>query len=326
MKIDSVRSLKAEIKQDILGIPTNADQQIQSVSVESDKVDMPRLGIGIASAGTPNQFKLALRLESSDDLSTPEVARILALAHGEVDLQITGPIATLDPVASDVTTDSRAALRMGSTVGVEGSWGAGTAGVFVRERGNKTLCLLSNNHVLANMNQARIGATIYHHNPTGPHTIGRLKAFKPVLPRGVRNEVDCAIAALDPNYPVELSSLTGGGHFNGARSLLTHLGMAVTKVGTTTGRTHGHVSATEFDTWVGFGPVGNVYFVNQIEIRGNGSGTGFSQAGDSGSLVMDRDHNAFGLLFAASNRGDLTYCNAIEKVLDALNIELVNAR
>ena len=121
--------------------------------------------------------------------------------------------------------------------------------------------------------------------------------------------------------------MTGGGRFNGGRSLVSHLGMSVTKVGTTTGRTHGHVSATEFDTWIGFGPVGTVYFVNQIEIRGNGNNpTHFSQAGDSGSLVMDCNHDAFGLLFAASNRADLTYCNAIGKVLDALNIEAVNAR
>lgn len=326
MKIDSARSLKSEIKHDILGIPSISDENIAGITIDEGDGDVPRLGIGIASTDKPDQFKLALRLESAEDLASPQVARILALAHGEVDLQVTGPISVIAPAHPELQQARTESLRLGSTVGVEGSWGAGTAGVFVRERGSKTLCLLSNNHVLANMNQARIGATIYHHNATGPHHIGRLKAFKPVRPRGVRNEVDCAIAALDPSYPADLSTLTGGGRFNGDRSVLSHLGMAVTKVGATTGRTHGHVSATEFDTWIGFGPVGNVYFVNQIEIRGSGNPTHFSQAGDSGSLVMDRNHDGFGLLFAASTRADLTYCNAIGKVLEALNIELVNAR
>lgn len=324
MQIDSVRSLKTEIKQDILGISSNLENTLQRTDMGDARLEIPRLGIGITSAGTPKQFKLALRLESANDLSSPEVVRILALSHGEVDLQITGPISVLEPAPSDVRHVNLGALRMGSTVGVEGSWGAGTAGVFVRERGINDLCLLSNNHVLANMNQARIGAAVYHHNATGPHTIGRLKAFKTVRAGGVRNEVDCAIAVLDPSYPLDPSTLTGGGRFNGSRSKLNHLGMSVTKVGTTTKRTHGYVSAFEFDTWIGFGPVGNVYFVNQVEMRGRGNATHFSAAGDSGSLVMDQDHNAFGLLFAASNRADLTYCNQISKVLDTLNLELVN--
>jgi hypothetical protein len=308
-----------------LGIRTIPDDYVGSVTIDDDKDDIPRLGIGIARADRPDQFKLAVRLESTEDLGSPHIARILAIAHGEVDLQVTGPISVIAP--GHVVQQSRTeALRLGSTVGVKDSWGAGTAGVFVRERGSKELCLLSNNHVLANMNQARIGATIHHHNDTGPHHIGRLKAFKPVRARGVRNEVDCAIATLDPSYPVDLSTLAGGGRFNGGQSHLNHLGMPVTKVGATTGRTHGYVSAFEFDTWIGFGPVGNVYFVNQIEIRGNGNATHFSQAGDSGSLVMDGNHDAFGLLFAASTKADLTYCNAIGKVLEALNIEVINAR
>jgi hypothetical protein len=327
MHIDSVRLLKAEIKQDILGITDQPAFGIHTSHIESHIDGMPRLGIGIASTERPDQFKLALRLESAEDLSTPQVTRILALARGEIDLQVTGPIAVLEPAHLEAQQSSPSALRMGSTVGVEGGVGVGTAGVFVRQRGSTDICILSNNHVLANSNQVSIGSRVFHYGNADLGWVGKLTAFHPIRGGRARNEVDCAIAKLDPTYPVDVSALTGGGQFSGVQSRLNHLSMAVSKVGRTTGRTHGYVTATELDTWVGFGgALGSVHFVNQIEIRGRNNATQFSQSGDSGSLVMDRDHNAFGLLFASSRVRDITYCNDIGKVLTALNIELLNGR
>jgi len=327
MKIDSARLLKAEIKQDILGIPYNAASGINSTSIDGHSDDALRLGIGIASTERPDQFKLALRLESAEDLSTPQVTRILALAHGEVDVQVTGPISVLEPALPDAQQSSPGPLRIGSTVGVEGGVGVGTAGVFVRQRGSSDPCILSNNHVLANSNQARLGSRVFHYANSDLAWVGHLTAFQQIRGGRARNEVDCAIAKLDPSYPVDVSTLTGGGRFTGSQSHLNHLSMTVSKVGRTTGRTHGYVTATELDTWIGFGgALGSVYFVNQIEIRGRGNPTHFSQPGDSGSLVMDRDHNAFGLLFASSRVRDITYCNDIGKVFSALNIELIDAR
>ena len=326
MQAESVRSLKAEINQDILGVQFDSEQNIINLGVNIDHANTHRFGLGIASAGKPNEFKLALRLESENDLSTPEVARILSLARGEVDIQVTGPISVLEPALLDAQQSSSGPLRMGSTVGIDGGMGVGTAGVFVRERGSSDVCLLSNNHVLANSNQARLGTRMFHYANADLQWAGHLKAFQQVRAGGVRNQVDCAIAKLDSSYSLDVSTLIGGGRFGGSRSRLNHLSMAVSKVGRTTDRTHGYVSATEVDTWIGFGGgLGGVYFVNQIEIRGRGNATHFSQPGDSGSLVMDRDHNAFGLLFAGSRVSDTTYCNDIGKVFEALNIELFNA-
>ena len=44
-----------------------------------------------------------------------------------------------------------------------------------------------------------------------------------------------------------------------------------------------------------------------------------SQGGDSGSLVLDKDNNAVGLLFAGSNTS--TLMNPIQYVLDAFGVE-----
>ena len=53
----------------------------------------------------------------------------------------------------------------------------------------------------------------------------------------------------------------------------------------------------------------------------------FSQGGDSGSLIVDADRRAVGLLFAGSDQGGsngkgLTYANPLRAVLEALKVDL----
>jgi cytoskeletal protein CcmA (bactofilin family) len=49
---------------------------------------------------------------------------------------------------------------------------------------------------------------------------------------------------------------------------------------------------------------GNLRFDNQIEIEGVVEGKPFSDGGDSGALVIDRDVRAIGLLFAGGESGE----------------------
>ncbi|MFM6474455.1 MAG: SUMF1/EgtB/PvdO family nonheme iron enzyme [Dolichospermum sp.] len=68
-------------------------------------------------------------------------------------------------------------------------------------------------------------------------------------------------------------------------------------------------------------------FENMIEIEGEGEQP-FSQSGDSGSLVFDKDGYAIGIIIAGSNQGGknnqgLTYAMPIETILNALDLELV---
>jgi hypothetical protein len=66
--------------------------------------------------------------------------------------------------------------------------------------------------------------------------------------------------------------------------------------------------------------LGNLTFTGQIIVVGN-SGTSFSNAGDSGSLILERGTNkAVGLLFAGS--ASHTIANHIDDVLKALGVTL----
>lgn len=75
----------------------------------------------------------------------------------------------------------------------------GTLGALVRDRTDGTICILSNNHVLANQNNARIGDPILQPGPAaqgqvGADTIARLKRFVPIH-TDAPNYADVAIAA-----------------------------------------------------------------------------------------------------------------------------------
>jgi hypothetical protein len=95
--------------------------------------------------------------------------------------------------------------------------------------------------------------------------------------------------------------------------------MTVQKVGRTTGYTAGQVSSIDTDISVQY-ETGTFTFAGQILIVGLDS-QAFSNAGDSGSLIVERNSNlAVGLLFAGSSTH--TIANHIEDVLQALNVTL----
>ena len=64
------------------------------------------------------------------------------------------------------------------------------------------------------------------------------------------------------------------------------MGDVVHKVGRTTGVRHGRVTAFELDGVAVEYDIGVISFDNQIEIEGAGNRS-FSDAGDSGSLIVD---------------------------------------
>jgi hypothetical protein len=73
--------------------------------------------------------------------------------------------------------------------------------------------------------------------------------------------------------------------------------------------------------------IGNLRFDDQIEIEGAEAGP-FSQGGDSGSLIVNKQGRAVALLFSGGDQGGsngrgLTYANPISKVLDHLKVDLV---
>ncbi|PIO04324.1 hypothetical protein COT48_01025 [Candidatus Woesearchaeota archaeon CG08_land_8_20_14_0_20_47_9] len=125
------------------------------------------------------------------------------------------------------------------------------------------------------------------------------------------NYVDCALAK--PLYPGLLNNLIlEVGVIKGTAQAF--IGMKVRKSGRTTGYTKGEVLVLDTTVTVDYGFGKAAVFENQI-IAG-----AMSRGGDSGSLVLDENNNAVGLLFAGSD--EVTILNPIEHVTSALGISL----
>src|SRR5262249_50405510 len=130
------------------------------------------------------------------------------------------------------------------------------------------------------------------------------------------NSVDCAIAKASNASVVSNQILFIGSPQGVAPAAID---MAVHKFGRTTGYTVGQVTSIDTAVTVQY-DLGKLTFTGQIIIVGN-NGQAFSNAGDSGSLIIERTGNkAVGLLFAGSTSH--TIANHIEEVLKALAVTL----
>jgi hypothetical protein len=143
------------------------------------------------------------------------------------------------------------------------------------------------------------------------------------------NLVDCAVATIDTGIKFDPRTLTGLGKLAGLGDAILAKDDAVSKVGGTTVKTAGRVTAFELDDVVVQFDTGLLRFNNQVEIEGTGDAP-FSLGGDSGSLIVDSDRRAVGLLFAGGDHGGtngkgLTFANPLRAVLDALKVDLVFA-
>ena len=92
------------------------------------------------------------------------------------------------------------------------------------------------------------------------------------------------------------------------------LGMAVKKSGRTTAFTQGNISVLDATIDVGYGGSRVATFENQILTND------MSEPGDSGSLLVDENNKAVGLLFAGSD--EVTVFNPIAAIMTALNITI----
>jgi len=199
---------------------------------------------------------------------------------------------------------------------------AGTLGCLVTD--GKKRFILSNNHVLANENALPLGSPIFQPglldggNASGDR-VAKLSKFVTIKPVPAGNTVDCAIAAINKLSIASPLILPSVGALGSVVPAAAKVGMAVHKHGRTTGYTRGKVIDIAADVNVTY-DFGVARFMNQIIIVG--SGGSFSDAGDSGSLIVRRTGNrATGLLFAGSSTH--TIANHITDVLGALAVTLV---
>jgi hypothetical protein len=182
---------------------------------------------------------------------------------------------------------------------------------------------LSNNHVLANQNGLAIGSTIYQPglldlNDPGRDAIAKLSKFV-TLTTNKPNKVDCAIAQVNANNLVSAAVMPKVGKLRSSAPTPAREGMGVEKTGRTTGYTAGSVHDVSATVKVTY-DIGVLTFADQIIILGGADP--FSDAGDSGSLIVDRaTKRATGLLFGGSKA--YTIANHIEDVLDAFKATIV---
>lgn len=233
---------------------------------------------------------------------------------------------------------------------------AGTLGTIVRDNKTGKPLILSNNHVLANLSttknaRAKIGDSIvqpgpYDNGEVGDDTIARLIRYVPLettetgitcpyanffeyllnllfqligkpryrvkfVKQGEENLIDAALAEPIKEDWVE-DRILEIGKVNG--TVEPELGMAVKKSGRTTGVTEGQITAVGSTVKVDMGHSEQGIFANQVIT------TPLSRGGDSGSLIVDNQNRAVGLLFAGSDNN--TVFNPIQTILELLDIDI----
>ncbi len=185
--------------------------------------------------------------------------------------------------------------------------------------------ILSNNHVLANSNNASPGDAILQPGPFdgGVDPSDRIAAlsrfipitFDPPVNRALhRNLIDAAVA--EGEFHDLKREIHWVGHLRGWRTRAqVQVGTVLHKTGRTTNYTTGRITAVNATVDVNYGGGKVARFRDQILT------TPMSAGGDSGSLVADRDNFAVGLLFAGSPQ--VTILNQIQHVRSLLRVEVV---
>lgn len=207
-----------------------------------------------------------------------------------------------------------------------GSVQVGTFGCLVRRRGSDRLHILSNAHVLADQGLAQLGDPILQPalgdgGQPGADELAQLSGWVPIqfTDSSFPNLVDAAIAQVRKRS-VRTDILDIG---LPAGTAWVRLGSEVKKSGRTSGFTMGQVLDTNFrvsflykNPWSS--PPGQFA---RAGLQDQVLCTRYSDVGDSGSAVLNRDNRVVGLHFAGSSSASAF--NKIHHVMNLLDLELV---
>jgi hypothetical protein len=304
-------------------------------------------GVGYKTTGSQKTTTLSIVCSVTEKVAVSQLSSrdlVPTLLEGTpTDVVQTGPIHALQS-----TTDRLRPAPGGASIGHRDIT-AGTLGCLVQKDGQKFI--LSNNHVLANSNQAEIGDPILQPGPYDGGTypadhIASLVDFVPINIIGLPS--DCPIATGTASVLNTLAKLLGSQvrmHATNQQALENlvdaaiarplneedvteeilqigtilgtgtgELGMAIKKSGRTTGLTTGVIEQVDVSVNVQYGQGQIAMFTDQLMAGA------MSQGGDSGSAVLDDNNRLVGLLFAGSDT--TTVINRIENVLSALGVSV----
>jgi hypothetical protein len=349
MRKDSVLELKNEVLKSLwaqsakqLSTATQT-QGLASPNIES------RLAVGYSRSGR-GAYKLELRVQRRHGAAYESAQEFKKKAKQEANIGVVPSIeipartAVLDVSGQKELTQELRPLHIGLSIG-HTSGGAGTLGAFVLDADGDA-CVLSNNHVLALLNSAKLGDRIFQPGrPDEPLTlkrqIGTLSNFC-VITQQDRDSIDAAVATLDEEIEHESNRIPTGlpqqgkmiRQVNPSDDLLDLLSQdtVVCKIGRTTGFTTGRIAAIAVDNVTVKTSIGNVVFDNVIEINWQSNKQPFSKPGDSGSMVFTKNGLwAVGLHFAGGEKivegkkkvGVSYSCN-MATILETLELSLLD--
>jgi hypothetical protein len=340
MRLQSVLDLKEELKE----APPAPKALVRALRVEigsralssklagthTGDVPAPSMAVGVAAGRRRGDYRLGVRVQARGHTAAALIKNASKRASGEIDARIVPRVSKRNPPAAWFRAFHRP-VEAGLSVGHQDIT-AGTLG-FVVEDDDSTY-ILSNNHVLANVNAGSPGDAVLQpgpadRTPTPKTLVAVLDRFISISFRR-SNVVDCALAELvdDMQYWVGWTEALPGRVRGAAELSEDDLGLPVRKAGRTTGVTRGFVSQVGIDRLqVDMGDEGRpqvAVFSDQFEVQGDG-GRPFSLGGDSGSLIVDERGYARGLLFAGGEDAeglDLTFSNQITRVLSKLGVRL----
>lgn len=314
---------------------------------------MSKPGVVGTATGLTDDGKPAIIVYVKNDILAKQAAITSIIENVPVVIQVTGEFKALKggppggPPGGggpDPTARQPRPVPIGVSTG-HPAITAGTIGCRVKNAAGQVFAL-SNNHVYAATNfldctpnaplwNCALGDPViqpgtFDGGITPDDDIGNVVDFEPIdfsvdangNPIG-NNVIDAAVASSSTSL-LGNATLSDGYGTPLSTTVSAALNMKVMKYGRTTGLTTGRVQGINATVNVNYGSPGVARFINQIVIGGGG----FSQGGDSGSLIIRNDGNkkspiagpAVGLLFAGG--GGSTIANPIDAVLARFGVTI----
>ena len=237
----------------------------------------------------------------------------------------------------------------GANVKLDGQ--SGTIGYFCTRRSKllrrKEVFMLSNSHVFVDLQdpKATDADLIVQPSPgerASNRPIGKLTNFSPLkfdADTSEPNTIDAAIGKLWEPQPHERLIPLIGAIKGYVQKRDVEVGEPVRKFGRSTGYTEGRVFSIYLDIWIRYDRTGRAaFFTNQFLIAPTSPAyEKFVTKGDSGSLLVDAEQRAVGLIFAGASQEQQVVskrhetqriegygvANPISDVLDGLKIDLL---
>ncbi len=292
------------------------------------------IALGTTPGTREDDLKLAVLVQSRALLDGPEINQIQRLAADEVEVTFIG---RQQPFW---TRTRHRPMRMGASVSPASAGYSGTLGFFGRRLEDDAVVMVSNNHVLANVNGYPLGTRIVQQadgdgGKSPGDEVATLANYVPIQFSGIANAVDAAYAVIDEGVTWEARDIYGNGapppvigQLDPAGNVVPLPRLGVQKTGRTTGHTLGRVLAINVNNYVvNMGSKGTARFDGQLLFEALPGAAGpFSRPGDSGSLIVDMNNVPVALLFAGSQSGGAgnlgtTGANPISLVLSHLGVQ-----